>query len=330
MQFIIMVLVAILTFTAPLAHAAGLKKIEVPADKTGPIIKAVQWSPCASAPVDIQAGPFVLPGVRDCPVVGKNLPLIIMSHGFGGTSLSHHDTAEALSNAGFMVVALNHPDDTSTNKTRFRNLKALITRPMDIKRLITFMLSASPNAASINPDAIGFFGFSRGGYTGLVLAGARPNFDKLRVPCTDGSNVTCKHPHVKDMPILPPSRDPRIKAYVIVDPLSNVFATPDNLKDISQPIDLWASQEGGHGVSPKDVPAVAHNLPAKPTLHIVPNTSHFAFLTICPPKLAKALPELCRDKPNFDRAAFHKEFNTNIISFFRQNIGSGLVDENNR
>ncbi|WP_432467466.1 alpha/beta hydrolase family protein [Agarivorans sp. Z349TD_8] len=320
MQFTMMLLAVVLCFTASIAHSVGIKKIVVPADNKGPAINAVQWSPCSSASGEILAGPFVLLGVRDCPVAGEHLPLIIISHGFGGSSLSHHDTATALANAGFIVVSLNHPDDTSTNKTRFHNLKALITRPMDVKRLINFMLTSSPDVASINPNSIGFFGFSRGGYTGLVLAGAAPDFEKLLIPCSDRTGATCDHANIKQLPMLPPSSDPRIMAYVIADPLSNVFVTSDSLKHITKPIELWASQEGGHGVSPKDVPAIAHNLPMKPTFHLVPNAGHFSFLTTCPPKLAKTLPELCIDKPNFDRAAFHKKFNTDMIYFFRKNL----------
>ncbi|MFP3747982.1 hypothetical protein SB816_33500, partial [Achromobacter sp. SIMBA_011] len=48
-------------------------------------------------------------------------------------------------------------------------------RPTDIKRLVDYMLGPSADAARIDPARIGFFGFSRGGYTGLVLAGGNPD-----------------------------------------------------------------------------------------------------------------------------------------------------------
>jgi len=320
------VTLAFLLIAAPVVQAAGRKKIEVPADHTGQAITATQWSPCARPAKDIQAGPFVISGVRDCPVAGKNLPLILISHGFGGASLSHHDTAEALSDAGFIVVALNHPDDTLTNTERFHNRQALVTRATDIKRLLDYMLTSSPDSAIINPNSIGFFGFSRGGYTGLVLAGAQPDFKKLAPPCANEAGATCPDNTPQTVLLLPPSHERRIKAFVLADPLSSVFADPTSLKNISHPIDLWASQNGGDGVSPKDVLALAQNLPSPSTLHIAQNAGHFSFLTVCPPKLAEAVPDLCIDAPNFNRATFHKDFNESMISFFRKTISSERIE----
>lgn len=322
MRFAKCALVAVLASTINLAHAAGVKQIEVPVDGTAPALKAVEWSPCASTPDQIKAGPFILPGVRDCPVVGKNLPLIVISHGFGGTSLGHHDTAEALADAGFIVVALNHPDDTAGNKERYRNLKALISRPTDVSRIIDFMLGSSLDHTKIDPQSIGFFGFSRGGYTGLVLAGAKPDFRQLRTPCKDETQTDCNLASTNELSAAQTlhAHDSRIKAFVVADPLSSVFPTPDSLKDVTRPIQLWRSQYGGAGVTPENVAAVAHNLPVPPDFQSVFNAAHFAFLTICPDGLAKAVPELCVDQQGFDRAAFHKELNTQVITFFRKNL----------
>jgi predicted dienelactone hydrolase len=55
--------------------------------------------------------------------------------------------------------------------SRSGDLSVFIERPNDIKRLIDFMIGASPAASNIDPGRSGFFGFSRGGYTGLVLVG---------------------------------------------------------------------------------------------------------------------------------------------------------------
>ena len=45
------------------------------------------------------------PGAKDCPV-------IVISHGSGGSFLGHHDTAETLADAGFVVAAISHPGIT--------------------------------------------------------------------------------------------------------------------------------------------------------------------------------------------------------------------------
>lgn len=313
-------LVAVFSFAASLAHGAGLKSFDIPADSDGPMLKAVQWSPCATPDGEIKAGPFLLPGVRDCPIEGEKRPLIVISHGFGGTNLSHHDTAEALANAGFVVVAINHPDDTAANPEKQHSLKALISRPTDVKRAIDFMLGLSPDAARIDPDAIGFFGFSRGGYTGLVLAGAKPDFEALRSQCQDQTGATCNPASQNAMPQVALPHESRIKAFVIADPLSSVFSAPGSVQNVTAPIQMWGSQYGGDGVSPENLQTVAHNLPVKPDFHVVPNSEHFAFLTVCPAELVKILPELCTDRPGFDRAAFHQDLNRQVVTFFKAHL----------
>ena len=70
------------------------------------------WTPCAEPAQEIKIGPYVLAGRRDCPIVGDKLPLVVISHGHGGSFLGHHDLAEALADAGFVVAAINHPGDT--------------------------------------------------------------------------------------------------------------------------------------------------------------------------------------------------------------------------
>ena len=136
-------LVAVFTLTASLAPAAGLAFIEVPADATGPAIKALVWSPCAVAPDTIKLGAIVTPAARDCPIMGDKLPLIVISHGRSGGALSHHDTAERLADSSFIVAALNHPSDNSANPDRIDDIATMVERPLDIKRLIDFMLTAS-------------------------------------------------------------------------------------------------------------------------------------------------------------------------------------------
>jgi len=51
--------------------------------------------------------------------------------------------------------------------SRVDALAIWLERPAAIRRLIDFMLGAWPDAARIDRERIGLFGFSRGAYTGL-------------------------------------------------------------------------------------------------------------------------------------------------------------------
>jgi predicted dienelactone hydrolase len=306
-------LVAItLCLTGTLAQAAGFRFIEAPADADGPVLRGAMWYPCAEPPGEITVGRITLPAVKDCPLLGERLPLIVVSHGQGGSAVGHRDTDAALADAGFIVAAVDHPGDTSSDLSRSGELSVFVERPTDIKRLIDFLVDASPFAAKIDRERIGFFGFSRGGYTGLVLIGVDPDWVGFTAFCRQSVSRLCG----QKLPEQPLTHDRRIKAAVIADPLA-IFVDAESYAAVKVPVQLWASERGGDGVLPHDVAAVDRGLPAGHEYHVVANAGHFAFVPPCP---AAAAPEFCTDAPGFDRVAFHKQFNADVLAFFREHL----------
>jgi len=289
------------------AAAAGFRFIALPAGARGPAITGAIWYPCAAAPAAIAVGRIVVQGAMDCPIGDAKLPLVVISHGRGGSFVGHRDTAARLADAGFVVAAINHPGDTSRDLSRSGDISVFVERPADITRLIDFMLDASPAAHAIDRDRIGFFGFSRGGYTGLVLIGAEIDWAKAEALCRRSAERLCEQPL---------AHDARIRAAVIADPLAK-FLAPASLAAIKVPVQLWASELGGDGVDRAMVALVDANLRATHSYRVVAKAGHFAFLTPCPAAVAAELPMLCRDAPDFDRAAFHQEFNGAVLAFFR-------------
>src|SRR6516225_11631278 len=97
---------------------AGFRFIEVPADADGPALDGAMWYPCCEPPVEIDLGEITanfeitMCGAKDAPISGDKLPLVVVSHGKGSHFVLHHDTAEMLADAGFIVAAINHPGDT--------------------------------------------------------------------------------------------------------------------------------------------------------------------------------------------------------------------------
>lgn len=303
------------------ARAAGIQLLD-----SDPGLAGAIWYPCAGEPKHVALGrlavavDFGLIGVKDCPVTEARLPLVIFSHGRTGWFGAHHDTAEALADAGFVVAAINHPGDNGNDPSRHDDLSVFASRPVDMVHLLDFVLHDWKNKAVVDPARIGFFGFSKGGYTGLVLMGVTPDFGWLAKFCTDKTGA-CEQLHNGEAPPNPP-HDARIQAAVIIDPATGVF-TRENLAAIKIPFQLWRSALGGPGVGDGSANArLAANLPGKPDVHVVP-AGHFAFLAPCSPQLATAIPRICTDVPGFDRAAFHREFNASIIDFFRKRLVAG-------
>lgn len=307
------------------AHAAGVREIVVPAAAGAPRITAQMWTPCAAPgePILVESGgfPLTLTGVKNCVSKGEKLPLILISHGLYGDAYSHHDTAEFLADHGFAVVAINHTQDSyaNINDKSPDDISSLLVRPVDIEHVLEFILSDPQMSREIDPRRIGFFGFSRGGYTGLMLAGAIPNFQSLPFSCPEAMTM-CKQIRENKIPEHGPVYEPRIRAFVIADPLS-FFPDKGSLKTVQAPIQLWSSERGTVGASPEDVAAIAHYLPKQPEFHRVANAAHMSFLAPCTADEAKILPSIiCTDPPKFNRSAFHKSFNKKVLQFFREQL----------
>lgn len=308
----------ILCCLAPPVQAAGIQLFN-----KAPALSGAIWYPCAGEPKHVELGDLAvavdcgLQGVEDCPVTGAKLPLVVFSHGTNGWFAGHHDTAAALADAGFVVAAINHPGDSAKDNARSNDLSVFLSRPADLISLIDFVLNDWQGRAAVDPARIGLFGFSKGGYTGLAVIGAAPDFARFARGCTVATKF-CEQ--VRSETRVPPA-DARIRAAVIAEPPSGFF-TKDNLAAIKIPLQFWRAELATAGVDldPAGVARVARSLPGNPDIHAVP-AGHFVFLAPCSRELTAALPRICSDvPPDFDRAAFHREFNADVIRFFREKL----------
>ena len=307
-------LALLLCFPPASVRTAGLSLLEVPAGGDGAALTGAVWSPCAAPAQTVKLRRVEVPGVRDCPVEGEGLALIVISHGAFGWFGGHHDTAAALADAGYVVAAITHPDN---HTRRWRT-----DRPAAIKRVIDHMLTAWPGQAKLDPERIGVFGFSRGGYTGLVAVGGVPDFRLAgkhcrKVPSDPLCRLSPKTPPA-DGPAPDYTNDPRIKAAVIAAPLGIVFSA-DGMKRVTAPIQLWRA-ENDELASRHNTKAVRDALPVEPEYHVIPNAGHFAILAPCTELQARAVPKFCKDANGFDRVAFHEDFNARIVAFFGQHL----------
>ena len=132
---------AILINVASSASAAGIQLFN-----HGPALSGAIWYPCEGEPKDVPLGDLAmavdygLVGVKDCPLPRVKLPLVVFSHGSAGWFGGHHDTAEALADAGFIVAAINHPGDNAKDSSRNDDLSVFGSRPADMIRLLDFLL----------------------------------------------------------------------------------------------------------------------------------------------------------------------------------------------
>lgn len=320
-----MLLVLLLGMTRSVL-AAGYQTLKVPAASGDSEINAIVWSPCTGAAVTVPLGPYVIRGTKNCAVAGNSLPLIVFSHGQGGSYLGHHDTASALANAGFVVVSFNHPGDSFGDDAAAQQLRIFESRPRDVSRVISFMLSDWPHRQQLDPGAIGVFGFSRGGYTALALAGATPSVstsaERFCHPWWSLIISLCRQLDA-DNAQLRPRADPRVRAVVVVDPL-NLFAAA-SVRKVHIPLQLWASELGGDGVALEHVEVIRVALAPPPEYHIAKGAGHFAYLAPCPPEFEKSEPRLCKDPDGFNREHWHQTMNAAVVKFFKRHLRTNSV-----
>lgn len=309
-------------FAAQAQAAVGFQHFTIP-DPQGKPIEVGVWYPTDAAPkaerLELDSQTVAL----DAPVKGGRLPLIIMSHGHGGSYAGHADTATALAEAGFVAAALTHTGDNWADMSMGARIWE---RPRQLKVLTDYMLAGWRDHGHVDAGRIGAFGFSAGGFTVLVEAGAEPDLRKVEGHCRDHPGFeTCQIVRLQPLPYdtkVSWTHDPRIRAVVSAAPAIGFTFGRDGLAKVRQPVQLWRAENDQVLPAPYYAEAVRDALPGNPEFHIVANAGHYDFIQACSPALAKAVPMICQSAPGFDRAAFHAEFNQQVVGFFKRTLGA--------
>lgn len=317
-----------LALAPSIADAAGFRYATVPDPDDRPI-KVGIWYPSDVPPPVAPNTPFRQALALDAPVKGERLPLVVISHGYGGWLGGHAGTALALAEAGFVVVAPTHTGNNYEDES-YPGARWMVDRPRHVARVLDYMLGQWPDRSRLDAARIGFFGFSAGGLTGLVAIGGAPRLSLAAEHCRrNPAEVACTlgildgvDPATADRP----DRwvhEPRIRAAVLAAVGFGFGFDRAGLEKVSAPVQLWAATEDRQVPGPANARPILEGLPARPEFHEVA-AGHFAFLAPCNPKLEAAEPKVwamvCVDPPGFDRAAFQRSFNAEVVRFLRETL----------
>jgi predicted dienelactone hydrolase len=298
------------------AADVGFEEVRIPNGAEPPLVAGI-WYP-ARAPDSVTHS--VTP---NAPLAGSHLPLVVMSHGGAGWYDGHHDTALALARAGFVAAAVSHAGDTFKDQSR---VLQLWRRPAQLHRLLDYMLDEWRGHERLDATRIGAFGFSNGGFTVLVAAGATPDLSTVQPFCTAHPDhdlcQALQQAHVDlrfaaDIPANVWIHDPRIKAVVVAAPAFGFAFGHAGLRNVRASVQLWSAAGDRHQPHPDYDEPVRDDLPRAPDYRSVANAGHYDFLPPCDTRVSRLRPEICASPPGFDRAKFHERFNADVVQFFK-------------
>lgn len=323
MRFRDLLLTAIVVAPAPV-QGAGFERVTL---TTTPPVEVGLWYPSPSPVPDSANTPFRQALAMDGALDGENLPLILLSHGNGGWMGGHAHTALALAEAGYIVAAPTHPGDSFRDQVASTS-EWMASRPADLSETIDYLVSDWIHADRIDADRIGVFGFSAGGYTALVAAGARLDPSLLAQHCVENPlEFTCRIGLVDgieaatfEQQLTAVEGDVRVAAISVAAPGFGFGFDKTALAPVTIPVQIWSGASDGRVPHDTNGANIADNLPNAPEVHIVENAVHFVFTAECDPGLRDADPDawrtLCVDPDGFDRAAFHQVFHQRVVRFF--------------
>jgi predicted dienelactone hydrolase len=307
-------------------HPVGFQVTQATAADGHPFAMGVWYPTQASTRPTTLLGPMLMDVAPGGAIAGNHLPLVVISHGNGAGIPAHADLAMVLASAGYVVAAPMHSGDNFVDQSRLGSASLFSGRTKELQSTVDYLLKTWSGHTSIDPQRIGAFGFSAGGFTVLAAIGAQPDLRRVASHCKDSFEFVCDVLGSVKSPLLKSdtasageafSVDTRIKAAVVAAPgLGFTFGT-DAFSNVQAPIQLWSGEQDDKVPYATNAKPVREALGERVDFHSVPGAGHTSFLAPC--GLLRP-PEICADPASFDRKAFHADMNTRVLAYFDKHL----------
>ncbi|SCW53486.1 Predicted dienelactone hydrolase [Rhizobium mongolense subsp. loessense] len=344
-----MLLIALLvSFSAQSAFAAvGFREMILPDEQGSRPMHVSIWYPTDTDRVPVLLGETPAfrgqPVVKDAETQTGPHPLVLLSHGYGGSWRNLAWLARELVHKGYVVAAPDHPG-TTTFDMRPPEAVVLWKRPRDLSRVIDALLSVRELTGGIASDRIAAIGHSLGGWTVIELAGGRFDAKGAMTNCmTQFGSVYCKifkalgvgRDAASTLALGADLSDRRIGAVVTLDLGPGRGLTPQSLASVRVPalvvgaaedVDKETAAKADIAATNKDSAYLAQYLPSATTSYaFVPGSLHFSFMQSCKPGAAALIEQeapgesiVCKDGQGADRNAIHRQVADMIVAFLQR------------
>lgn len=316
-------------------------------DWTGTADRPLQttvWYPAASGAKESPWTVAIFAAGRnalDAPMAAApaRLPLVVVSHGTGGSAVTLAWLAETLASHGYIVAAVNHHGNTAAeDEPRLEGTLVWWDRPRDLTVLIDKLTSDPRLGPRIDTGRIGVAGFSLGGYAALASVGARLSLARFMASCAaPASAALCKLPpesngrfsdadvqrllvddvrvkeamsHMED-----DYSDRRIRSAFVMAPVFGQAMTTESLAAIAVPVRIVVGSDDLQAVPAVSVAPIAAAVPGV-SLDVLPSVGHYTFVSVCTSKGRAYVKQLCSDADGVDRDAVHRRVAGWAVEFF--------------
>jgi len=280
-------------------------------------LRITVWYPAANGSVvqPVVIGPpqqpIFLVGATapDAPfAAGERRPVILLSHGFGGTARMMGWFAITMAEAGYIVVSVDHPGNNGAEAMTVAGATLFWERAEDLKHALEAVGHDPVIGPHVDLTRVGAAGFSAGGFTALVLGGARADPEHFLRFCQEHPQDGVCRPQrelaVTDADRERALKDPEVAALAVtahddhsVPAVKAVFAMapaliqaidPESLMTIGKPVAMVAGEADTVAPPATNAQAAARLIPGA-RADMVPQAGHYAFLSACAPAAAASV-----------------------------------------
>lgn len=318
------------------ADAAGLKVTEWDMPHHEAETRVAIWYPTVDAGhPTLYADNPVFQGVDaqlDAPIAAGAFPVVMFSHGMGGTDRAQAWLGAGMAERGAIVVVVNHLGSTWGDFDMSRGVRHW-TRAADMSAALTALQEDPAFSQSIDGSRIMAAGFSFGGWTALSLGGATGNLggtvgacennldqmDACKMLLSDRVNMQGQDPKAWNASY----GDQRFSHAVAIDPGFVWGLEAENVADLKAQTLMIGF--GGEGTQMMDTDfnrsGLSGLLPEARIEQFNP-AFHFTAMPLCKPAgeailIAENDDPVCTDPDGTDRAAVHAA----IVDMMAEELG---------